>query len=153
LTPEEEELIKEKEREERMVTLEEFRKKAEEEKANFPLPQPRKAGEGVNPDKWASYQKLEKNDEDSLFSVSQKGKGKTATPASSGKKNVVPVTDVLNVKQERKPERGPREARGGKGGKAGGRGEFVGKRAGGNKTEFKLNEQAFPALKEGTTKA
>lgn len=149
MTPEEEEALKEKEREERMVTLEEFKKKEEEEKANLPLPAPRKAGEGVNPDKWASYQKLEKNDSDSLFSVSQKGKGSKAPAATPKKANAnVPVTDVLGFKQERKPERGPRESRGGK------RGDFASKgpRSGGNKTEFSLNDQAFPALKE-TAKA
>lgn len=151
MTPEEEEAKKEKEREERMVTLEEFKKKAEEEKANLPLPAPRKAGEGVNPDKWASYQKLEKSDSDNLFSVSQKGKGSKTAPAATPKKagsSVVP-SDVLGFKQgERKPERGPRESRGGR------RGDFAGKgpRSGGNKTEFSLNDQAFPSLKE-TAKA
>lgn len=150
LTPEEEEALKEKEKEERMLTLEEYRKKQEEEKAKIPLPQPRKAGEGSNDKKWANYQKLEKS-EDSLFSTVQKKKGTAAptTPATSSpgtKKNVVPVTDVLHVKQERKSERGGRDARGGAGRGRGQRGGGGGGR--GKAEEFSLNEQAFPALSE-----
>lgn len=152
LTPEEEEALKEKEKEERMLTLEEYRKKQEEERAKIPLPQPRKAGEGSNDKKWASYQKLEKSEE-SLFSTVQKKKGSAAptTPATSSpgtKKNVVPVTDVLHVKQERKSERGGRDARGGAGRGRGQRGGGGGGGGRGKAEEFSLNEQAFPALSE-----
>ena len=148
LTAEEEAAIKEREKEERMVTLEEYRKKQEEEKAKIPLPELRKAGEGTNEKKWANYQKLEK-EEESLFSAAPKKKG-TAAVASPGtkKSTVVPVTEVLNVK-ERKPERGGRDARGGRGGGRGG--NAGGQRVGGGRgktEEFTLNDQSFPALTE-----
>jgi len=155
LTPEEEAALKEKEKEERMLTLEEYRKKQEEEKAKIPLPQPRKAGEGSNEKKWANFQKLEK-EEESLFSAAPKKKGTTAAAATATsspgtKKNVVPVTDVLNVKQDRKPERGGRDAaKGGRGGRGGGGGGGQRSVGGGRgkAEEFSLNDQAFPALSE-----
>jgi len=78
LTPEEEAALKEKEKEERMLTLEEYRKKQKDEKAKIRLPEPRKAGEGSNEKKWANYQKLEK-EEDSLFSVRDYNRDETSS--------------------------------------------------------------------------
>jgi hypothetical protein len=142
LTPEEEEKLKEEEKEAKMVTLEEYRKQQAELKANIPLPEIRKAGEGDNK-KWGETQEF-KRKEEVLFSVSTKKKGNAAKPTAEtpAKKSetAVPFTDVLNIKAERKERgRGPRA-----GGKGGNRRE--------NKEEFKLNDQAFPSLKE-TAKA
>lgn len=146
LTEEEKKRKEEREKEEKQITLDEFLKLKEGSTKNLPkLPAPRSV-EGKP--EWDSYTLLKKDAEESKAAAEAEEK---EDKKKESKKQVIPVSDVLNI--QAKPKEGDRPPRGR------GKGPRVEKPAAGPKSQQKkkggaapnVKDQAsFPALSEAT---
>lgn len=139
----------EQEKEDKMLTLDDYLKQKEAASLKMTLPEARKANEGVDSKdsgKWANYSVV-KRDEDDEVVAKRDAKEK-------GTKNTVPLDQVFNVREAPRPraDREDRPFRGGRGGSRGGsrggnrggRGGSRGGRGGEAAPNFDLN--SFPTL-------
>jgi len=158
-TPEEEErearIKKEQEEEDKLMTLEDYKKKLADSAPKFNLPTVRKANEGVDTaeaKKWNNYELLKRDEDDEEETVEEKKNKK--------EKNTVPLDQVFNFREPQRrddrPYRGGRDRRGGgssrggggpsRGGRGGQRGGRGGSRRGGDAASLKFDENSFPKL-------
>jgi plasminogen activator inhibitor 1 RNA-binding protein len=148
LSEEEKLRLEEEEKEAKQMTLDDYLKKMETKKLPG-LPAPRKAGEGVdNKDlqKWASYQVLEKDDEEQRR-IDQEAKEKK----KDAKKQVVPLDSVLKVQTKKpKTERNERGEGRGEGRGRGAKPAARGGRRGGPAPNVK-DDSSFPTLTQAVT--
>jgi len=155
-----EEVPKEEDEDDKLMTLDEYLKKKQEKGPAFTLPPPRRVEGQANPE-WSKFVPLQREEEElkvqskAKKSTGDEKKTKGGDTTTTTKKEKVAVDEVFKIQEDagKRQQRGDRDrdrrdfnnnnTRGGRGGGRGGRG---GGRGGRGQQTPDINETNFPAL-------